>query len=80
MTAEQWWVVQPPHIKMTDSRARALLIGQAETKNNDEWVFVQANASTIIPPKEAIKIVPADQRLSLHHPNQNAVLVYGEKD
>ncbi len=53
MSNERWWVHEPPHIEMTDARARALLNG-ASTKNNDEWIFVQANASTIIPKKTPV--------------------------
>lgn len=78
MTAEIWWVQQPPSIQMTDARARALLANPNLAKSNDEWEFVQANTSTMIPPK-TIKIIGPAESLGLHKPNNNAPLVYGEE-
>ena len=62
-----WWVVQPPGIPMTDGRARALLERRADAKNSDEDIFIQANASTMIPP--ALKIVPLGENLHLNKPS-----------
>lgn len=78
MTTEQWWKQEPPEIVMTDARARALLADPKLAKNNDEWIFVQANASTMIPPKK-IKIIGLTESLGLHKPNDKAPLVYGEE-
>jgi hypothetical protein len=80
MSAEHWWVQQPPHINMTDARARALLTGRADSKNNDEWVFIQANASTIIPKEQGFRLIPQGVRLSLHKPKSDAPIFYGEKE
>lgn len=67
MSAEQWWIEQPPGIKMTSQRAKELLTRRSQPAGPDEVIFIEANVFTIIP-KGGFVIIPASQPLSLHHP------------